>query len=57
VINIEFKRKLRDIGGSIMLIIPKDLCTYLNLNVEDEVIIREDKGKHGKFISFWKENQ
>jgi len=51
---MQFVRKLKDVGGSIMFIIPADLCRYLELSAEDEVVIQDDKGKHGNFVSIWK---
>lgn len=51
---MKFERKLRNIGGSLVLVIPADLGRYLNLNVGDDLIVQDDDGKHGKFISFWK---
>ena len=52
---MQFVRKLKDIGGSVMIIIPADLAKYLELKAEEEVIIQDDVGKHGKFLSLWKE--
>lgn len=37
-----------------MLAIPPDLCKYLGLTENDTVIIQDDQGKHGPFISLWK---
>jgi len=54
---MEFERQLTEVGGSIMLVIPADLCKYLDLKPRDTVIVKEDKGKHGAFISFWKKKE
>ena len=51
---MKFERQLTEVGGSTMLVIPVDLCKYLDLNPRDKVIVQDDEGKHGKFISFWK---
>jgi len=51
---MQFERQLTEVGGSTMLVIPADLCKYLDLNPRDEIIVQDDEGKHGKFISFWK---
>jgi len=51
---MQFERNLKDIGGSVMFVIPADLARYLELKAEDIVVIQDDNGKKGKFISFWK---
>ena len=51
---MQFERQLTEVGGSTMLVIPADLCKYLDLKPRDEVIVQDDKGKKGLFISFWK---
>ena len=37
-----------------MLVLPAYLCKYLNLKPIDTVIVKEEKGKHGAYISIWK---
>lgn len=49
-----YNRKVYKNHESITLTIPSDLAKYLELEVGDEVVIQDDKGKHGKFISLWK---
>jgi hypothetical protein len=51
---MQYKRKLRNIGGSLVFTIPPDLARYMGLKTEDIVIIQDDIGKKGKFISAWK---
>jgi len=51
---MQFERTMKDIGGSTMVIIPADLCKYLDLKAEDTVVIQDDEGKKGKFVSLWK---
>jgi len=51
---MEFERQLTEIGGSTMLVLPADLCKYLKLNPRDTVMIKEEKGKHGEYMSIWK---
>lgn len=51
---MQFERKINEIGGSLMLTLPPDLCKYLELEQNDIMIIQDDNGKHGKFVSFWK---
>lgn len=55
--KMQFERQLTEIGGSIMLVIPADLAKFLELKPRDTVIINEDHGKHGDFISFWKKKE
>ena len=51
---MQYKKKVIDVGGSQGVILPLDLCKYIGIAVGDEIIIQDDKGKHGKFISLWK---
>ena len=51
---MQYERKLIEIGGSQGIILPLDLCKYLGLEVGSELYIKDDMGKHGKFISIWK---
>jgi len=53
---MQFERKISEIGGSIQFIVPADLGRYLGLKIGDTVIIQDDEGKHGKFVSFWKKD-
>ena len=36
---MEFERQLTEVGGSTMLVIPPDLCRYLDLNPKDVITI------------------
>jgi len=51
---MQFEKKLIEIGGSQGLILPLDLLNYLNIKIGDELVIQDDKGKHGCFVSIWK---
>jgi len=51
---MQYERKVQEIGGSNMLVLPIDLCKFLELKTDDIVIIQDDQGKHGNFISIWK---
>ena len=51
---MQFKKKIIDVGGSNGVILPLDLCKYIGLEFGDEIVIQDDSGKHGKFISLWK---
>jgi hypothetical protein len=38
-----------------LLRLKDDLCRYLEINVGDEVILRDDKNKQGqKYVAIWK---
>lgn len=54
---MEYKRKIIDVGNSSGMILPKDLCDYLQLEKGSDIIIADDYGKHGKFISIWNKKQ
>ena len=52
---MQFERELKKWGEtSVVMVIPADLLRYMELTFGDKVIIQDDKGKHGKFVSFWK---
>ena len=51
---MQYEKKLIEVGGSYGLILPLDLLNYLGIKVGDTVVIQDDKGKHGVFISMWK---
>ncbi len=51
-----YKRTIKKWGDvSLAVVIPADLAKYLELEPEDTIIIQDDNGKKGKFISMWKE--
>jgi len=54
---MEFERKLLKLGDSTGLVLPPDLIKYMELKVEDIIVIKDDIGKHGKFVAFWKKNR
>lgn len=54
---MQYKRQTKTDGGSISIIIPADLARYMELEPGNNVIIQDDTGKHGKFISIWKEKE
>jgi len=54
---MQFERKIRKWGDtSVAIVIPTDLATYLGLNPDDDIIIQEEEGKKGKFLSMWKKS-
>lgn len=51
---MQYEKKIVEIGGSQGVLLPIDLLKYLELEVGDTVVIQDDKGKHGMFLSLWK---
>jgi len=51
---MQYEKKIIEVGGSQGMILPLDLCKYLELGVGDKIIIQDDVGKKGKFVSMWK---
>lgn len=51
---MQYKKKIIEVGGSQGILIPIDLCSFIGIKIGDEMIIQDDCGKHGKFISMWK---
>ena len=39
------------------IIIPAELAQYVGLKEGDSIVMQDDKGKHGKFVSFWSSEQ
>ena len=55
--KIKFRRKLRNVGDSIMVAIPKEILEYLGVESGKEIIFTPEKGKHGKFSAVYVEVQ
>lgn len=51
---MQFERQVNEVGGSVQLIIPADLARFLDIKPGDALIIQDEAGKHGKYVSFWK---
>ena len=51
---MQYEKKIIEIGGSQGHILPLDLLKYLDLKIGDTIIIQDEDGKKGKFVSFWK---
>jgi len=51
---MQYEKKIIEIGGSQGLLLPLDLLNYLGIKIGDIVVIQDDEGKKGKFISLWK---
>jgi len=52
-----FEKKITKSGGSKSILIPKDIAKYLDLDFGTEILMMDEKGKHGKYISFWRKDQ
>jgi hypothetical protein len=50
--------RLRKSGGSWVLILTPEIREYLGIEVKDEdeilIVLKADKGRHGRFIGFGK---
>jgi antitoxin component of MazEF toxin-antitoxin module len=51
---MEITKKLTNMGDTVGLIIPKDVCDYLEVDKNSEITMRIEEGKHGKFMAVWK---
>jgi len=51
---MQFKRQIVSVGGSIGITVPPDLLQYLELKPKDIVVIQDENGKKGKYITIWK---
>ncbi len=54
---METKIKLQKYGGSLALIIPKVYCEHIGINDDMDMVISDEKGKHGNFIAIWNKGQ
>ncbi len=54
---MEYEKKVIKVGTSLGIYIPADLAKYIGLEEGSEIVVSDDKGKHGKFISFWRKDQ
>ena len=52
--KMEWTKKVFDVNGSTVLVIPADLAKHLDISPGDTITMKDDSGKHGLFISFWK---
>ncbi len=53
--KIRFRKKLFEVGGSTVIIVPKELLEYLDVKDGDELTWTPDTGKHGKFAALFKD--
>ena len=54
---MQYTKKMTKVGGSLFILIPNDMLKYLNLNEGDKIIIQDDIGNHGRFVSMWKKEE
>jgi len=54
---MEIERRIIKVGDSTGFIIPPDLLKHMEINIDDMIIIKDDEGKHGKFVAFWKKER
>lgn len=55
---MKFERQMKRWGeNSLVVTIPIDLVKYLGLKPYDPVIIQDEEGKHGKYITVWKKGE
>ena len=55
--KIRFRKKLFEVGGSTVVIIPKEMLEYLDAKNGDELTWTPDEGKHGKYAALFKEGR
>ena len=51
---MQFERKITEVGGSLMLLVPADLAKFLELKAGDMMVVQDEEGKKGKYLSAWK---
>lgn len=56
-VPITFETKVINIGGSKYISIPPELIKFLKLDNGVELNIAAQRGKHGKYIAFWRKDQ
>ena len=53
-IQMEYERMISGFGGSTGISLPHDLLKYLKLEKGDKVIVTDQVGKYGPYITVWK---
>jgi len=51
---MQFERKIVMNNDVYYLSLPLDLVKYLDIKDNSVLVIQDEKGKHGEFISLWK---
>lgn len=54
---METTLQVKKVGGSTAIFIPKVYCEHLGIKDEGELILSDDKGKHGNFVAIWNKKQ
>lgn len=50
---MEYETKIVKVGGSKAVILPPMFLQHIQGNIHSKIIMKDDEGKHGKFISIW----
>jgi antitoxin component of MazEF toxin-antitoxin module len=50
---MQYERKIRKWGDSLVFPIPIDIAKYMELEEGTDIILQDDIGKHGKFLAMW----
>lgn len=54
---MQIERKIQVINGVFMVSIPIDLARWLNLNNDSILILQDEEGKKGRYLSVWQKNK
>ena len=54
---MKFERKVIKNGGTLYIGVDPSLAKYMEIEEGSEIVLQDDEGKHGKFISFWRKDQ
>ena len=55
---METERKIIRVGNSsAAILIPLSYLKHIKSQIGDTIILKDDFGKHGPFLSFWNKNQ
>jgi len=54
---MQWEKQIIKVGNSLAVLIPSELAQYIGLQKGTGIIIQDDEGKHGKFVSFWNSRQ
>ena len=55
--GLKFNRKIRNIGGSLGITLPKEVFDYLEVKENEDVIAVPSIGKKGKFVFIYKKQE
>ena len=54
---MKYETKIIKIGGSKAVILPTTFLKHINGKEGSEIIIQDDEGNHGNFISIWNKDE